>query len=277
MPPKKRTIDDFKQLVDGGPPYEDRLLNALRRDRRAGVKALYRMAARRQERYLAEAARVAAMLDFEREAQTGGFARIAGVDEAGRGPLAGPLVAGAVVLGAPIDALNDSKLLAEEAREALFALLNDGTHDVGVGIVEVDELNRIGLQAANYRAMALAVEALKNPPDFLLVDGFPLPGVIWPQKHVIKGDRRSMSIAAASIIAKVTRDRLMVQYHDQYPHYGFLNHKGYSTEEHFAALRAHGPCPLHRTCFGPVMAVSQGMLSFMETEAVPEELCDDLL
>ena len=268
MPRKKRTIDDFKVLVAAGPPYEDRLLNALRRDKRAGAKALYKAAARRQENHLAETARVAAMLDFEQQVQANGFARIAGVDEAGRGPLAGPLVAGAVILGEPINALNDSKLLALEQREELFALLTDGGHDVGVGIVEVEELNHIGLQAANYGAMARAVEQLSAPPDFLLVDGFPLPGVMWPQKHIIKGDRRSMSIAAASIIAKVTRDRLMVRYHEQYPDYGFDNHKGYSTGGHLDALKRLGPCAIHRTCFGPVNAVAQGLLPFEQMEEV---------
>lgn len=200
----------------------------------------------------AEAARLEAMFEFERRAAENGFHRIAGVDEAGRGPLAGPLVAGAVVLAFPVPGLDDSKKLTESRREALFEALMTGDHAVGVGVVESDELDRIGLQTANYAAMARAVAALSPAPDFLLVDGFNLPGVAQPCMRLIKGDRRSLSIAAASIIAKVTRDRRMRLLDREYPQYGFGQHKGYGTAAHMAAIEMHGPCPGHRFSFAPL-------------------------
>ncbi len=200
----------------------------------------------------AEKARLEVMLEFERRARENGFLRVAGVDEAGRGPLAGPLVAGAVVLDFPVPGLDDSKKLSESRREALYEALMTGGHAVGVGVVEAGELDRIGLQTANYAAMARAVEKLAPPPDFLLVDGFNLPGVVQPCMRLVKGDRRSLSIAAASIIAKVTRDRWMRLLDREYPQYGFGQHKGYGTAAHMAAIEVHGPCPEHRLSFAPL-------------------------
>ncbi len=199
-----------------------------------------------------EAARLHAMLEFERQAAENGFLRVAGVDEAGRGPLAGPLAAAAVVLAFPVAGLDDSKKLTEARREELYETLVAGPHAIGVGVVEAGELDRIGLQPANYAAMARAVAALSPPPDFLLVDGFALPGVVQPVLRLVKGDRRSLSIAAASIIAKVTRDRRMKRMDEQWPQYGFGRHKGYGTADHLEALRRHGPCPEHRRSFAPV-------------------------
>jgi ribonuclease HII len=192
------------------------------------------------------------MMAFEAEALANGFQRVAGVDEAGRGPLAGPIVAGAVVLAEPIEGLNDSKQLTARRREALFAQLHDGRHAIGVGLVEASDIDRYGIQAANYAAMAQAVAALDPPPDFLLVDGFMIRGCALPQKAIVKGDSLSFSIAAASIIAKVTRDRLMVALDAENPDYGFLRHKGYATREHLDALRRLGPCPAHRRSFAPL-------------------------
>ena len=199
-----------------------------------------------------EYARLDAMLAFERQAFEAGFCRVAGVDEAGRGPLAGPLVAGAVVLAHALPGLDDSKRLTESRREALFEELLSGGHAVGVGIVASEELDRIGVQRANYAAMARAVAALQPPPDFLLVDGFNLPGVAQPCLRIVKGDQRSLSISAASIIAKVTRDRRMVELEREYPGYGFGQHKGYGTAAHLAALARLGPCPEHRRSFAPL-------------------------
>lgn len=197
-------------------------------------------------------AAISDMMAFEAEAMSNGFRRIAGVDEAGRGPLAGPIVAGAVVLAEPIEGLNDSKQLTARRREALYAQLHGGRHAIGVGIVEAAEIDRHGIQTANYSAMAQAVAALDSPPDFLLVDGFMIRGCAVPQKAVIKGDSRSFSIAAASIVAKVTRDRIMDSLDAQYPDYGFARHKGYATREHLDALRRLGPCPAHRMSFAPI-------------------------
>lgn len=199
-----------------------------------------------------------ALLAFEHGAMAMGFARIAGVDEAGRGPLAGPIVAGAVVLRADpvaldgLAGLNDSKQLKEARREALFEILRSGGHAVGCAVIEAEEIDRIGIQQANYAAMARAIEALTPSPDYVLVDGFQVPGLAQPQLKLIKGDARSLSIAAASIVAKVTRDRLMTAHDAAYPGYGFGRHKGYGTAEHLAALARLGPCAIHRRSFAPL-------------------------
>jgi ribonuclease HII len=202
----------------------------------------------------AESARMAVMLAFEAEAEAQGFSAVAGVDEAGRGPLAGPVVAAAVILSAPVAGLNDSKQLTEARREALFEELMAGGHAIGAAVVEAEEIDRTGIQPANYAAMARAVAALPCAADYLLVDGFALRGVPQPVLKVIKGDARSLSIAAASIIAKVTRDRLMCEWNDRWPGYGFAKHKGYGTREHLDALARLGPCPIHRRSFAPVAA-----------------------
>lgn len=200
----------------------------------------------------AEAARLDAMLAFERDARAQGFARVAGVDEAGRGPLAGPLVAAAVVLAGPVAGLNDSKLLKAATREALDAALRAGGHAIGLAVVEAGEIDRIGIQAANYAAMARALAALDPPADFALVDGYHVPGLGLPQVRIVKGDRRSLSIAAASIIAKVHRDCLMVALDAKHPAYGFGRHKGYGTREHLDVIARLGPCPAHRRSFAPL-------------------------
>jgi ribonuclease HII len=174
------------------------------------------------------------------------------VDEAGRGPLAGPIVAGAVVLHGPLDGLDDSKRLTERRRERLFAELEDGPHEIGVAILEAEAIDLMGIQPANYRVMAEAARALPTPPEFLLVDGFAIRGTDLPQKRIVKGDQRSHSIAAASIIAKVTRDRIMRQLAEKFPGYGFEKHKGYGTRAHIEALDRLGPCPVHRKSFAPI-------------------------
>jgi len=183
-----------------------------------------------------------------------GFVRIAGVDEVGRGALAGPLVAAAVVLAEPVPGLDDSKRLSARQRAAAFADLRSGAHAIGIGVVDRETVDRYGVQTANYAAMAQAVAQLSPPPDFLLVDGFEVPGIPVPQKRLIKGDRQSASIAAASIVAKVMRDEMMTALSDRYPEYGFAEHKGYGTKAHLSALARLGPCPAHRTSFAPLVA-----------------------
>jgi ribonuclease HII len=153
--------------------------------------------------------------------------------------------------------LNDSKLLTHEQREELFEELHSGSNVIGVGIISHDEIDRIGLQPANYLAMARAIEALHLQPDYLLVDGFKLPGVAQPVLRIIKGDQRSLSIAAASIVAKVTRDRIMIELALHYPQYGFDRHKGYHTPEHLEALDRHGPCAIHRRSFAPIAQIPE--------------------
>ena len=192
---------------------------------------------------------------YERAAMRQGARIVAGVDEAGRGPLAGPVVAAAVILpdGYKLPGLNDSKQLSAEQRDVFFlTLTNDPIVRFGVGIVEAEWIDRINILQATHRAMAEALRRLPVPPDHVLVDGLPVKTLAFPQTAIVKGDARSFSIAAASVIAKVTRDRLMLALHARYSAYGFDQHKGYPTPEHLAALRAHGPCPEHRRTFGPV-------------------------
>ncbi|MFP6581466.1 MAG: ribonuclease HII [Candidatus Hydrogenedentota bacterium] len=199
--------------------------------------------------------------EFELEASHSGLRHIAGIDEAGRGPLAGPVVAGAVMLAHPIAGVDDSKKLTEKKRDRLYDEIQSGEHAVGVSIVSAGDVDKLGIQQANYRAMLEATEALDPIPEFLLVDGFAIPGCVIPHKRIVKGDQRSQSIAAASIVAKVTRDRLMIELDGRYPEYGFARHKGYGTKVHLEAIAQYGPCAEHRKSFAPIAnAVSTAAL-----------------
>ncbi len=182
-----------------------------------------------------------------------GFSLIAGVDEAGRGPWAGPVVAAAVILDESNipPGLNDSKKLTEPKREALFEPINAACL-VGVGIVDAAKIDEINILQATMLAMKIAVENLSDQPDFVLIDGNRSPDITQPTQAIKKGDAKSLSIAAASIIAKVTRDRMMHKYDVKFPHYGFAQHKGYGTAKHSAALNQHGPCVIHRMSFAPI-------------------------
>ena len=202
--------------------------------------------------------------EFEREAYASGGVRVAGIDEAGRGPLAGPVVAAAVVLprewaesGLPpeLSRLNDSKQVSEKQRERLFEFISaHEAIDSGVAVLDAAIIDEINILRATHRAMNEALAALSFPPDHALVDGLRVDSLSLPQTAIVKGDSRSFSIAAASILAKVTRDRLMMEYDAQYPAYGFARHKGYGTKQHLAALAESGPCALHRRSFAPVRA-----------------------
>lgn len=194
-------------------------------------------------------------LDHENELRAQGHAIVAGVDEVGRGPLAGPVCAAAAVL--PKDfhhrVLNDSKKLSERQREKLYEELTSNTDVVWHCVMlEVEEIDRLNILQASREAMRRAVRGLKVKAHAALIDGLPVPDFPVPQRALVKGDSLSYSIAAASVIAKVTRDRLMVQLAESYPHYGFQQHKGYPTPVHLAALREHGPCEIHRRSFAPV-------------------------
>ena len=192
--------------------------------------------------------------EFEQEAWFCGYRHIAGLDEAGRGPLAGPVVAAAVILpfSCRLPGVNDSKQLTESERQELFAAIFKKAVAIGVGSADAGEIDAINILEATRLAMRRAIAGLDPPPDYLLVDALTLPGVPLPSRPIIKGDALSVSIAAASIIAKVTRDRLMARYHRTYPQYNFLSHKGYCTEEHLQRLADHGPCAIHRRTFEPV-------------------------
>lgn len=194
---------------------------------------------------------------FEREVAIEGYRLIAGVDEAGRGPLAGPVVAASVIFPAPAPiglGINDSKKLTPQARERLVPVIHRHTLSVGIGIVWAPTIDLINIRQASLLAMARAVEAMAVQPDFLLIDGNAAINTNLPQKTIVKGDGLSVSIAAASIIAKTTRDAIMDAYHKLHPLYNFRNNKGYGTQEHLKALRLHGPTPMHRVTFRGVIA-----------------------
>lgn len=186
------------------------------------------------------------------------IATVAGVDEAGVGPLAGPVVAGAVILpqGVTLPQVRDSKLLSAERREQLYALITERALATGVGLAPVEEIDRVNVYRATLLAMRRAVEVLAVRPQHLLVDGRgPSPVAEIECTRLVGGDRISLSVAAASILAKVTRDRIMREYEERYPGYGFARHKGYATAEHLAALRRLGASPVHRISFAPVAAM----------------------
>ena len=206
--------------------------------------------------------------EFERGLLQTGSRRIAGVDEAGRGPLAGPVVAAAVIFpaawieaGLPpeLQGLNDSKQLSERQREKFFAELHRRTEiRFAIASVEVEVIDRINILQATHRAMNDALDHLQ--PDHALVDGLRVASLRWPQTPLVQGDARSYSIAAASVLAKVTRDRMMLELDRQFPAYGFAVHKGYGTARHLAALAQFGPCPSHRRSFAPVRAAQRELL-----------------
>ena len=193
----------------------------------------------------------------EQAARQSGFVRVAGIDEVGRGPLAGPVMAACVILpeGFCLDGINDSKKLTERQRERAEVRIRAEATAIGLGIVEPETIDRINILRATHEAMRLAFYQITPAPDCVLIDGLPVRDFPCPhQQALVQGDSRSVSIAAASIVAKVARDRLMCAYDLVYPEYGFAGHKGYGSAKHVAALNEHGPCPLHRRSFSPVAA-----------------------
>jgi len=197
------------------------------------------------------------------------MAIIAGVDEAGRGPLAGPVVAAAVILSdEKIEGLCDSKKLSAKKRETLFEEINNKAVSVGIGIVGEKEIDKINVLAATQKAMQMALGRLKKKPTLVLIDGYKLPNQVIPNKGIIKGDTKVESIMAASIIAKVTRDAIMVEYDKIFPEYGFAKHKGYGTKQHFEALHKFKAAPIHRRSFKPVSSNLPTIVWLQETKRV---------
>lgn len=196
-----------------------------------------------------EKERVETLCVYEKEYSAYNY--ICGIDEAGRGPLAGPVVAGAVILpkGKRILYVNDSKKLSEKKRDELFDVIKEEAFSYGIGIVSPERIDEINILQATYEAMRDAVSQLSVKPDILLNDAVTIPGIDIKQIPIIKGDAKSLSIASASILAKVTRDRLMTEYDSLYPEYGFAKHKGYGTKVHIEAIKEYGPCPIHRRTF----------------------------
>ena len=212
---------------------------------------------RRYERTQRERERLDAMYVYERAAIAAGHAIVAGVDEAGRGPLAGPVAVAAVILPQEcyLPHLNDSKKLSHAVREELFAQIIEQAISYHVALMDADMIDRMNILQATRTGMYEAIAALTPAPDKVLIDAVELPKLSMPSQSIIKGDAKSVSIAAASILAKVTRDHLMESYDIQYPHYGFAKHKGYGTREHIDAIRKYGICPIHRKSFDPIRSM----------------------
>ena len=226
------------------------ILNVYAADTRDGVRKLIAAAQKKMDAFEKEKVRIYKMEEFERQNEEKGY--ICGIDEVGRGPLAGPVMAGAVILPPNCDILylNDSKQLSEKKREELYDIIMEKAIAVGIGAATPARIDEINILQADYEAMAQAVGKLTVKPDVLLIDAVHIPQLeAYEQISIIKGDAKSVSIAAASIVAKVTRDRLMKELDAQYPAYGFAQNKGYGSAEHIAALKKYGPCPLHRRSF----------------------------
>jgi ribonuclease HII len=248
----KLSIDEIRErYARAEAPVTPQALNKLKRDARHGVRQIYAALKKRYERERAERLRLDAMLNFERVLWRSGVQRIAGVDEVGMGPLAGPVVAAAVVFPAhtELPGIDDSKRLDAEQREAAERAIRAAAAGIAIGTAEVEEIDRINIYQAGLLAMRRAVHALPVAAQHVLVDARHIPGVDVPQNAFNKGDGINFSIAAASIIAKTHRDRLMDELGCAYPSYGFERHKGYSTPEHQDAIRRFGPCTIHRQSF----------------------------
>jgi len=225
------------------------VMEKFREDTRASVIKELEKADGRYKRYLDELARTHAISEYERKYSD--YTYICGIDEVGRGPLAGPVVAGAVILPKDCDILyiNDSKKLSEKKREELYNIIMEKAVATGIGYASVECIDEINILQATFEAMREAISNLKVSPDILLNDAVTIPQITIPQIPIIKGDAKSISIGAASIIAKVTRDRMMVDYDKVFPEYGFASNKGYGSAQHIEAIKKYGPCPIHRRSF----------------------------
>jgi len=259
----RMTVADVRALVAGAPPEPgDEFWKALESDPRKGVRAILERLLRARSRRAAQRHRETSMRALEADVWGAGCLLVAGVDEAGRGPLAGPVVAAAVILPRDFEVgeIDDSKKLTPDKRDLLFDRIRNEARAVGVGSASRERIDEINILHATFEAMRGAVAALDDAPGHVLVDGEAVPGLGLPQTGVPRGDERSAAIAAASIVAKVTRDRIMIGLDAEYPEYGFARHKGYGTPEHLAALARFGPCEIHRRSFH-VVRESEGGLS----------------
>jgi ribonuclease HII len=231
------------------------LLEALEADTRQGARALARRLRQQQGKNRSEGQRLRHLLRFETELWEQGHLHVAGVDEAGRGPLAGPVVAAAAILprGWKLEGLDDSKKIADESRrDEMAEAIKQGAVAWAVGQAEPDEIDRLNIRRASLLAMHRALQGLGIQPSFVLLDAFTIPECTLPQRGIVKGDALSLSIAAASVLAKTTRDRTMRELDTLYPGYGLAEHKGYPTASHVQAMRERGVLPIHRRSFAPV-------------------------
>lgn len=249
---KNKSVKEIKEIVDN--LNEDQYveyIQLLNQDDRKSVQNIAKSLGKKLEKIKKEEERLEFINTFENEGYANGYLYIGGVDEAGRGPLVGPVVASVVVFekGTKIPYINDSKKLSEAKRDELFDIIKEQALDYGIGIVENDEIDEYNILNATYMAMNKAINALSKKPDYLLLDAVTIPDLDIKQFPIIKGDSKSISIAGASILAKVTRDRLMYKYDEIYPQYGFKHHKGYGTKEHYEAIEKYGITPIHRKSF----------------------------
>ncbi|MBP2628945.1 MAG: Ribonuclease [Firmicutes bacterium] len=230
------------------------IINSLKQDSRVSVIRQLAKWQQKQQKLLLERQRIQSLYEQERLLESCGYNLIAGVDEAGRGPLAGPVVVGAVILpiGCHLPLINDSKKLSAKQREQLYQLIKEVAIDVQYAVIDSETIDHLNIYQATVRGMYTVIHQLSPQPEAVLIDAVPLPDLVMPSVSLIGGDAISASIGAASIIAKVERDRIMQELDQQFPHYGFAKHKGYGTAEHMKALEQHGPGPMHRQSFEPI-------------------------
>lgn len=247
-----KSIADIKSELNNCNCAYDSFINKYKTDSRSGVQALVKTAKKRKQAYFDEIERIRIISQYENSLRAEGRKCIAGIDEVGRGPLAGPVVAACVILpeNCGIMGINDSKKLSLKKREELYDIIMKEAVSVGIGIVDNNTIDRINILQATFSAMRDAISKSMVLPDFILVDGnFTIPDIGIPQRCIIKGDAKSISIGAASIVAKVTRDRMMVEYSTEYPQYGFESNVGYGAAKHIEAIKKYGLCPIHRKSF----------------------------
>ena len=248
----KMKTKEIKEISDNIPEEEYvEFISIFKDDSRKSVQNICTRVQKRLEKIFLEDERLERINSYEESAYNEGYLYIGGVDEAGRGPLAGPVVAAVVVFDrhTKIRGINDSKKLSEAKRNELFDIIKENAKDYGIGIADNEEIDSMNILNATYLAMKRAVANLKHRPDCLLNDAVTIPGLAMKQIPIVKGDAKSISIAAASILAKVTRDTMMYEYDKKYPGYGFASNKGYGTNEHYDGIRAHGITPIHRHSF----------------------------
>ncbi len=252
MTKAQRTIKEISEII-GSVSDSDPVLEELKKDDRKGVQKLLLQVERARMKRVKEKEEFKVLTQYEDNLRLQGFNLIAGIDEVGRGPLAGPVLTAAVIL--PVDfylaGLNDSKKISESKREEYHDYIQEHAVSIGIGMVHADEIDSINIYEATKRAMNEAVANLFIRPEYLLIDAMKIDSP-YPSQSIIKGDSKSISIAAASIIAKVTRDRMMKEHAEEYPGYGFEKNAGYGTKDHLNGLKKHGVTPLHRKSFAPV-------------------------
>ena len=262
---QRMSISEIKKILSS--TDDSAMIESFSKDERKGVQQLIESWKKRQEKKKALLAKTSKLYNPIKAAQQNGFQFVAGIDEAGRGPLAGPVVAACVIL--PLDPLlhvDDSKKLSEKKRESLYDEVIQHAISFGLGFVPPTEIDELNIYRAARKAMLLAFEACRpQKPDYCFIDAMTIPDLDVPQKSLIKGDAICAAISAASILAKVTRDRIMIEAAEAYPHYGFDSNKGYGARHHLDALEKHGPCPIHRLTFAPVKDYVLPSVSFFET------------